>query len=93
MATKRVTEKNVVIPNTTSTAPARRKSVTKKRAAHTAAVEVSEVIPTGSVKEITHEEVAELAYSYWVARGGQGGSPEEDWLRAEKELSAYAPAK
>jgi hypothetical protein len=31
-------------------------------------------------------EVARLAYSYWEARGCQGGSPEEDWLRAEDEL-------
>jgi hypothetical protein len=31
-------------------------------------------------------EVARLAYSYWEARGGQGGSSEEDWLRAEDEL-------
>ena len=30
--------------------------------------------------------IAQLAYSYWEARGYQGGSPEEDWLRAEKEL-------
>jgi hypothetical protein len=33
------------------------------------------------------EEIARLAYSYWEARGYQGGSPEEDWLRAERELS------
>jgi hypothetical protein len=33
-----------------------------------------------------HEKVASLAYSYWEARGFQGGSPEEDWLRAEEEL-------
>ena len=32
------------------------------------------------------DEVAELAYSYWESRGFQGGSPEEDWLRAEREL-------
>ncbi len=31
-------------------------------------------------------EVARLAYSYWEARGCQGGSPEEYWLRAEREL-------
>jgi hypothetical protein len=31
------------------------------------------------------EEIARLAYSYWEARGRQGGSPEEDWYRAEKE--------
>jgi hypothetical protein len=29
-----------------------------------------------------------LAYLYWEARGCQGGSPEEDWLRAERELIA-----
>jgi hypothetical protein len=34
----------------------------------------------------THEQIATLAYSYWEARGRQAGSPEADWLRAEKEL-------
>jgi hypothetical protein len=34
----------------------------------------------------THEEIARLAYSYWEARGWQPGSPEADWLRAEREL-------
>ncbi len=32
------------------------------------------------------DRVAELAYSYWEARGFQGGSPWEDWFRAEQEL-------
>jgi DUF2934 family protein len=32
------------------------------------------------------EEIATLAYSYWIARGYTHGSPEEDWLRAEREL-------
>jgi len=31
-------------------------------------------------------DIARLAYSFWEARGFQGGSPEEDWLRAEREL-------
>jgi hypothetical protein len=34
----------------------------------------------------TEEQVSELAYSYWEARGFQGGSPWEDWFRAEREL-------
>jgi hypothetical protein len=34
----------------------------------------------------TEDQIAELAYSYWEARGGQGGSPWEDWFRAEQEL-------
>ncbi len=34
----------------------------------------------------THDEIAALAYSYWESRGAQGGSPWEDWFRAETEL-------
>jgi hypothetical protein len=34
----------------------------------------------------TREQIAALAKSYWEARGGQNGSSEEDWLRAEQEL-------
>jgi hypothetical protein len=44
-------------------------------------------MPAGSFQEA----VTRLAYSYWEARGFAGGSPEEDWLRAERELrAAYA---
>ena len=32
-----------------------------------------------------HAAIASLAYGYWEARGGQGGSMIEDWLLAEKE--------
>jgi hypothetical protein len=32
------------------------------------------------------DEIGKLAYSYWEARGCQGGSPEEDWARAEEEI-------
>ena len=35
---------------------------------------------------INREAIALLAYSYWEARGFTGGSPEEDWIRAEREL-------
>jgi len=34
--------------------------------------------------------VAQLAYSYWEALEYDGGSPEEDWLRAEQELYGRA---
>ena len=36
-------------------------------------------------------DIARLAYSYWEARGYHGGSAEEDWLRAEKELASRQP--
>ena len=42
--------------------------------------------------EPNFEEIAILAYLYWEARGGQGGSAEEDWLRAEQELRVRAAA-
>ena len=37
-------------------------------------------------RELTHEDIARLAYALWEARGCQAGNPEEDWLRAEQEL-------
>lgn len=37
-------------------------------------------------------EIARLAYLLWEARGGNGGSPEEDWLRAEREILARSRA-
>jgi hypothetical protein len=40
--------------------------------------------------QVTQEAIAQLAYSYWEARGYQGGSPEQDWLRAEQDLLKLA---
>jgi hypothetical protein len=37
-------------------------------------------------------EIARLAYSYWEARGRQGGSAAEDWFRAERELQTAIAA-
>jgi hypothetical protein len=39
-----------------------------------------------SVQAVTHAQIAELAYSYWLERGCADGSAEADWLRAEREL-------
>jgi hypothetical protein len=39
----------------------------------------------------SHDDIAARSYSYWEARGFQGGSPEEDWLRAEQELRGGRP--
>ena len=32
------------------------------------------------------QEIERLAYSYYEARGGQDGSSEDDWFRAEQEV-------
>jgi len=41
---------------------------------------------------VDRESIARLAYSYWEARGFTGGSPEEDWLRAEREIRENSAA-
>jgi hypothetical protein len=40
----------------------------------------------------SHQEIAKLAYSFWIARGCQGGSATEDWARAEAELCSLSSA-
>jgi hypothetical protein len=30
--------------------------------------------------------IAQLAYTFWEARGRPWGSPDEDWFRAEQEI-------
>jgi len=67
----------------TKTAAATHKHATKK------STHLSETAPT-AVPVIHHDAVAQLAYSYWEARGRHGGSQEEDWLRAERELFVLA---
>ena len=36
------------------------------------------------------EDIAALAYDLWHARGCPDGSPEDDWLQAERELEGSA---
>lgn len=57
--------------------PARPKKINAKKAV---ATEEQKNSPT-------HEEIAQLAYSFWVERGYPHGHAEEDWLRAEREWS------
>ena len=35
---------------------------------------------------VRHEQIAKLAYLLWEERGCPYGSPEADWLEAEREL-------
>ena len=46
-----------------------------------------EIVPAQST-EPAQEDVAKLAYSYYVDRGYQPGNPSEDWFRAISELRA-----
>ena len=105
MPNKRLSE-NKLVASSASAAPLRRKSASPKRAARPEAAEVSitpvsepETLPVARVAAVAmpaesfQEAVARLSYSYWEARGCQGGSPEADWLRAEQELRATYAVK
>jgi len=50
------------------------------------------VAAASTVKSICSDDIATLAFSYWESRGYQGGSPEEDWFRAESELRSLVSA-
>ncbi len=80
----------------------KRKHSPARRAAQPVSESITESAPVAAIVETapveaektliqeqrpSFEEIAQLAYSYWEARGCQGGSPEEDWLRAERDLS------
>ena len=85
--------------SSTGAAPARRNSASPRRAARPVTVEVSSApkaapeVLAAAPADTFQEAVARLAHSYWEARGFVGGSPEEDWLRAEQELLASYSAK
>ena len=44
-----------------------------------------------ATQTVSEADIARRAYEYYCARGGQGGDALDDWLRAERELTA-APA-
>ena len=50
-------------------------------------------IQPAAAENSTDAQIAMLAYQLWQERGCPIGSPEEDWLRAERELkNTTAPA-
>lgn len=104
MARKRSSESEVAVSQN-APAPVRRKAAParKKHTPVSAAAEpvsAPAVAPELTVQpaspdyQPTREDIAALAYSYWVERGYQGGSAEaeQDWLRAERELAGAAQA-
>lgn len=101
MARKRNSENDLLSAGTASS-PSRRRTAAKTHATHsTTPVEVPQGATAEQATAAPHaagafqpspEEIARLAHSYWQARGGQGGSQEQDWLRAEQELRVRALA-
>ena len=85
MPRKRISENDLVV---SAAAPPRRKPTSAKRVKHTVSPAEKPLEPaaTAAVCGPSQDEIARLAYSYWEARGYAGGSSEEDWLRAQREL-------
>jgi hypothetical protein len=103
MPKKRSAENEIVGPAASAAMPLRRKSASRTRVKRSAEAETPVANITGTVAEVVetaadplsapgYHEIAQLAYSFWVARGCQGGSPEEDWRRAEEQLRARTAA-
>jgi hypothetical protein len=46
--------------------------------------------PRDSQQPVSHQQIAELAHSFWSSRGHSHGSPEDDWFRAERQLTSAA---
>jgi len=73
------------------TAAAAKSAAPAKKAPAKKVSEVSASAPdkqaTVSKPRPTNAEIAERAHGYFVARGHRHGSHEEDWLRAERELT------
>jgi hypothetical protein len=85
MPRKRISENDLVV---SAAAPPRRKTAGPKHAKHSASPveKLSEPAAAAAICEPSRDDIAHLAYSYWEARGFEGGSSQEDWLRAELEL-------
>ena len=92
MTRKRVSDKDLVASTASAAVPARRKPTSPARKKHVAAPAESapQTVASAPVDGPSFEQIAQLAYTYWEARGCQGGSSEEDWLRAEQELRLTA---
>ncbi len=88
MAKKRTGKR---IEATASTCDSEALTSTKKASGPSSKTEVAQASETNqealSSTVSKTEKVAVLAYAYWLQRGCQGGSPEEDWFRAEREIT------
>ena len=85
-------------PKTARAAKPKTPRVTAAKHSKTASAEMSqapEKVESSAVQTVggnPSEVIAKIAYGYWEARGRQGGSPIEDWVRAERECTNQASA-
>ena len=72
--------------NTATKSPANTAKKTAGKTASTAAPEATTTAP--APRAPSHEDIAVRAYALFTQRNGAGGSPLDDWFRAERELTA-----
>jgi hypothetical protein len=91
---KKVLTDSKPVKRTTKSSAAPKAATTKTAHRHStlsvSATPVEAIAATGAGPSSTPapEEVARLAHAFWVERNFAHGFAEEDWLRAEKTLSA-----
>lgn len=66
---------------TKAKAPAARKTAAKKS---------NGTVEAPQPRNVSHDEIRQLAHQYWAERGQPDGEAEIDWLRAEQELRGKA---
>ena len=71
------------VPKKTETTPTVR--VKRTRRASDAPETTPVVLP--ATPSVTEAEISRLAYQLYQARGGVNGSPLDDWLEAERQLT------
>jgi len=90
-ATKAPAKQTTAATKPKANASAKKAATKSKPAAKTVAVKPPKAAAVMAPQrpQPTHEQIAELAYSYYIRRGWQHGHHEQDWLQAEWELSTH----
>lgn len=83
-------EKKAKAPAKPRAATTSKKETTAAPKATTAKAATKKATSKAAPRVPTHEEIAHLAAQYWAERGHVDGHAEQDWLRAEQELTRKA---
>jgi hypothetical protein len=70
------------------TAPAKPRAPRVSSAKHSKSLPQEPTVAASIIPENRHETISKIAYGYWIARGYQGGSPYDDWIRAEQDYAS-----
>jgi hypothetical protein len=66
--------------------------VRRRESTRSKSKETTESAASSADTALARDEISRLAYLHWEARGGIGGSAEDDWYRAEQEILALGRA-